>query len=110
MVVDDDADIREALCDILEDEGYATIAAGNGQVALEKLHGGRKPCMILLDLMMPVMDGWKFREAQQRDPELAKIPVVVITAAGKQASALSPRVLPKPLKVEEVLQAVADYC
>src|SRR5215510_8699670 len=61
LVVDDDQDIRDALCELLRDEGYEAIAVANGEEALTYLKGGNLPCVILLDLMMPVMDGWEFR-------------------------------------------------
>ena len=111
-MVDDDQDIRDALCELLEDEGYRAVSAANGQEALVYLNSREPPCVILLDLMMPVMDGWEFRRRQQSDPKFAKIPVVVITAAGKYgaASIAAERVLPKPLQLELVLQALADYC
>jgi CheY-like chemotaxis protein len=83
LVVEDDADIRSALCAILEDEGYRVARAANGQEALGLLHAGLRPSVILLDLMMPVMDGSDFRAAQLREPELASIPVVVLTADGR---------------------------
>src|SRR5919206_1695644 len=79
LVVEDDFAIRETLRELLEDEGYRVAWAANGKEALARLHE-RAPRVILLDLMMPVMDGWEFRVAQQRDPALASIPVVVISA------------------------------
>jgi CheY-like chemotaxis protein len=112
LVVDDDPDIRGALCELLEDEGYRAASAANGEEALDYLNSRERPCVILLDLMMPVMDGWEFRRQQQRDPRLSKIPVVVITAGGRYgASSIAvERVLPKPLQLEHVLEALAQYC
>jgi CheY-like chemotaxis protein len=63
LVVDDDADIRDAICGVLEGEGYTTLTAENGQMALTLLEKGRRPCVVLLDLMMPVMNGWEFMKA-----------------------------------------------
>jgi CheY-like chemotaxis protein len=80
LVVEDDAPIREALCAVLRDDGYAVAEAGDGQEALEFLRTHPTPRVILLDLMMPVMDGWTFLREQAADPALAGIPVVVITA------------------------------
>lgn len=81
LIVDDDAAIREALILALEDEGYQVQSANNGRDALDRLRRSpRKPDLILLDLMMPVMSGWDFRREQERDPELAAIPVVVLSA------------------------------
>jgi CheY-like chemotaxis protein len=82
MVVEDDADIRSALVTILSEEGYAVLSARHGREALEALRGGARPDVILLDLMMPVMNGADFRLAQLADPTLAHIPVVVLTADG----------------------------
>ncbi len=112
LVVDDDPDIRDALCELLEDEGYRAVSASNGQEALVYLKSREPPCVILLDLMMPVMDGWEFRRVQKGDPRWSNIPVVVITAAGNYgASTISvERVLPKPLQLEHVLEALAQFC
>jgi CheY-like chemotaxis protein len=112
LVVDDDQDIREALCELLRDEGYQAVAVANGEEALSFLRSGNLPCVILLDLMMPVMDGWEFRRHQASDPELSKIPVIVITAAGGQrASSISvEKVLSKPLHLDQVLEVLHQYC
>ena len=110
MVVEDDEGIRDALCDLLESEGFDVASAVHGRDALEKLRGpSERPDVILLDLMMPVMDGWAFRSEQQRDPALADIPVVVITAS-RQAdlASLRPRAfLKKPIDFDELLRALA---
>ena len=82
LVVDDDASIRAAMRELLETEGYDVTEAANGLAALGKLRAGLRPAVILLDLMMPVMDGWDLRTEQLRDPELAAIPVLIVTAAG----------------------------
>lgn len=109
LVVEDDEGIRDALCDLLESEGFAVSSAVHGRDALEKLrNNGARPDIILLDLMMPVMDGWAFRSEQQQDPSLADIPVVVITAS-RQAdlAALKPRAfLKKPIDFDELLRAL----
>lgn len=109
LVVDDDDDIREALRDLLETEGYRVVCADNGREALDALRGGVHPCIILLDLMMPVMDGWQFRTEQKRDPKLAKIPVVAITAAADPSS-IDVEVIMKPVDVQSVLGALEKYC
>ena len=92
--------------------GTGVSAAANGAEALGHLRAAELPCVILLDLMMPVMDGWEFRRRQQEDPRLAPIPVVVITAAGDhRASSISvQRILPKPLHLDAVLDALLEYC
>jgi CheY-like chemotaxis protein len=83
LVVDDDLDIREALAAVLESAGYTVQLAENGKAALEALGKGPLPSLILLDLMMPVMDGWQFREHQRESETLRSIPVVIISAGGK---------------------------
>lgn len=80
LVVDDDFDIRDTLQDLLELEGLRVASASNGRDALRKLRSGVRPAVILLDLMMPEMSGWEFRGEQLRDPELANIPVVILSA------------------------------
>lgn len=84
FVVEDNADILQALVQVLEDEGHAVRTAVNGRDALDKLRTSDAPLprVILLDLMMPVMDGWAFRAEQLADPTLADIPVIVLTADG----------------------------
>ena len=111
LVVDDDPDIRESLCDLIGDQGYRVLAAANGKEALAILRGGERVCVILLDLMMPVMDGWAFRQEQQTDEALAQIPVVVITASGKTNGAFAKvLVLRKPLRFDTVIGAVQERC
>jgi CheY-like chemotaxis protein len=80
LVVEDTADTRESLLLLLRAEGFAADGAANGLEALRQLRRGYEACLILLDLWMPVMDGWTFRFEQRRDPTLADIPVVVLTA------------------------------
>jgi CheY-like chemotaxis protein len=112
MVVDDDDDIRETLAGLLEDEGYSVVAYPSGQDALDALRRGIGPRVILLDLMMPVMDGAEFRREQLADPTLADIPVVLITAAGLERVSRSEysEVLRKPLKIDRVLDVIAGFC
>lgn len=82
LIVEDDRDIRESLSKGLSLLGVRTIAATQGQEALEILQKIEPPCLILLDIMMPVMDGWQFRAIQKTDSRIADIPVIVITADG----------------------------
>ncbi len=81
LVVEDDPDVRAAMCEALGELGYLVDEASNGLEALEHLRAGRRPSAILLDLMMPVMDGWTFRGVQRGDPTLSGIPVVVLSAS-----------------------------
>jgi CheY-like chemotaxis protein len=80
LVVEDDTDLRDAYRAILSRAGYNVLTACDGQEALEVLEAGIRPRLILLDLMMPVMNGYEFRAAQRMRPELAKIPTVLLTA------------------------------
>ena len=94
MVVDDDDDIRETLAAVLEDEGYEVAPFPTGRPRLTRSRAGVVPRVILLDLMMPVMDGAEFRRAQLADQALAGIPVILITAAGARVgsrASFSPR-------------------
>jgi len=107
LIVDDDEALREALAEVLAEEGLEVSCSANGQEALRALRSGLRPDLILLDLMMPVMDGWAFREEQAREPLLASIPVVVITAAHALHKPIDARaVVWKPFKVEELLGAI----
>ena len=110
LVVDDDADARGAIVSLLEMEGYSVAAAGDGQEALDYLHHFPPPAMILLDLMMPSMDGWQFRQQQQSDPILASIPVIIISALGARESNRdglgTVRTISKPIDDQELLVAI----
>jgi CheY-like chemotaxis protein len=85
LVVDDDADCRESLQLVLEDAGYAVAIAGDGREALQALESGPRPAAILLDLMMPVMDGKEFLAEIKRRPAFAAIPVIIVSAWGRKA-------------------------
>jgi CheY-like chemotaxis protein len=80
LVIDDDSDLRETLQMLLEQSGFLVTTAPNGRAALEALRSGARPGLILLDLMMPDMNGWQFLEALRADPSLASIPTVIMTA------------------------------
>jgi len=103
LVVEDDAAIRGSLCDALEDAGYPVRVAANGLEALEVLARFGPAAVVLLDLMMPVLDGEGFRRRQLADPQLASIPVVVMTAAHlRGAQHLGAPVLRKPFHIDEL--------
>jgi CheY-like chemotaxis protein len=115
LVVDDDVDIRDTIQDILQLSGYAVMQADNGFSALEYLRSAKElPCLILLDLTMPQMDGAEFREEQLKSRELAEIPVIVLTADGnteQQAQTLhAARVMRKPITLRALLDAVKQHC
>jgi two-component system, chemotaxis family, chemotaxis protein CheY len=111
LIVDDDADIREALIDILTDHGYHALAVSNGQEALAHLRGGARPRLILLDAMMPVMDGLSFRREQLLDPELSRLPVLMISAGILEDLDIGELglvgVLGKPIDLDRLLEVVA---
>ena len=109
LVVDDDADIREVMQLMLEHHGYAVQVATDGAEALARLHAGPRPSLILLDLMMPGMNGLEFRAEQLRDPELAEVPVVALTGASNVASeaeAAGLVVVRKPVGIAQLLAAI----
>jgi CheY-like chemotaxis protein len=112
LIVEDDKDLRDTLCDALELEGYVAVCVENGQAALRHLSTGARPCMILLDLMMPVMDGWTFRRELMKDDSLAAIPVIVMTAApqARAGAVASQAILYKPLHMSRVMQVVQEHC
>jgi CheY-like chemotaxis protein len=115
LVVEDDLSIREAVSEILELEGFSVSCAQNGAVALERLADpARRPGLILLDLMMPVMDGWSLARALAERPELAGIPVVILSASlGPEARSDAPSaaaVLAKPFELQRLLDAVDRLC
>jgi CheY-like chemotaxis protein len=108
LLVEDDAAIASSLGDALGEEGLRVATAANGREALAMLRNGPRPSAIILDLMMPVMDGWDFRHEQLRDPALKDIPVVVVTATGFSAETIRMQfgkvaVLPKPVPYLDLL-------
>lgn len=117
LVVDDDRDIRESLVEMLEEHGCAAMGAGNGRLAMKALEETRaeaKACLILLDLMMPEMDGRAFREEQMKREDLAGIPVIVISACREGIEDVTAMKvaghLQKPLGFDDVLRAASHYC
>lgn len=110
LLVEDDRSLRDTLADVLLDEGYEVAAAANGREALDRL-AASQPDLILLDLVMPVMDGWAFREEQRKTPELAAIPTVVLSAThptdGPGLRTLgADAVLSKPVRMERLIGAL----
>ena len=114
LVVEDDGAINDMLSQIFEEEGYTVVAVDNGQSAMAYLRANPVPCMILLDIMMPVMNGFQFLGEQQAEPRLSAIPVVVLTAdvrAAERARSLAvARVLNKPIHFDDLLAVVQTYC
>jgi CheY-like chemotaxis protein len=112
LVVDDDDDVREVLCDVLQATGLPAIGARNGREALAFLRQVPIPdvCLVLLDLMMPVMSGHEFLAEKQADPRLSAIPVVVMSARWDEAASVTLPFLRKPVDLDVLLSVIRDYC
>jgi CheY-like chemotaxis protein len=114
LVIDDYQDIRESIAMALGLEGYRVVTASNGLDALNKLYGGLRPCLIILDMMMPVMNGFAFRQSQLEDPELAKIPLIAystVTDPNETAQNLrADAYLYKPSDMSEITAIVQRFC
>ena len=114
LIVEDDADIARNLTDLLESEGYSVEVGCHGRAALERLRASPSlPSIILLDLMMPEMDGFQFRVEQEQDPRLALIPVVVMTADGhieaKKQRVGAKAFVRKPVDIDTLLDTVKRF-
>jgi CheY-like chemotaxis protein len=112
LIVEDDEDLREMMAHLLTLEGFEAATAANGREALAYLRTSGKPDVILLDLMMPVMDGWEFRRQLQADPKLAPVPVIVLSALdhARGANVDAAAFLKKPLDFDRLLHLVRAYC
>ena len=109
LIVDDEADLRESLQEYLEDQGYRVLTATNGQEALEVMSGDALPCVVILDLIMPVMNGRELHDRMQQDARLAAVPVIVSTSDPSRAPAGVP-ILRKPYDLRRLLAAVQTHC
>ena len=113
LIVEDDRDIRDVLADILVDEGYHVLLAEDGLEGLQRLRDGPQPALILLDLMMPRMDGFQFRDEQRSRPEWRDIPVVLLTAGGdlpdKAHQMGAADALRKPVKLDSLLEMIDRF-
>jgi CheY-like chemotaxis protein len=113
LVVEDDPLTRESVCEMLSEAGYPVATATNGAEALLHLRSNPPPCLILLDLMMPVMTGQEFRFEQLKDPDLARIPVIIVSAVDTGDLLQKLRAedcLPKPFRMGQLLESVSRYC
>jgi CheY-like chemotaxis protein len=111
LIVEDNEVVREGLAVVLRRAGYAVALAANGQEALAALRGGVRPDLILLDMLLPAVDGWRFLEQRRQEPALAAIPVVIMTGLGVAgpewaASLGAAGLLRKPVATEELLREV----
>ncbi len=115
LVVDDDANVARSLSNLLEDEGYRVVAAENGRRGLDLVEAGLRPNAIILDLMMPVMDGWDFRAEQLKDPAIRDTPVIVLTATGFSRKTIREQFgrvecLLKPPSTDHLLDTLRRVC
>jgi CheY-like chemotaxis protein len=114
LIVEDDRDVARSVADVLEAEGFSIFIAANGREALDHLHKSEPPALILLDMTMPVMNGWEFRREQEGTAQIAAIPVVVLTADGdayrKATSINAHGHLIKPVGIDELLNEVQRLC
>ena len=108
LIVEDDELIRRAMQMVLEWEGYQVSCVNNGQEALDSLRSGEHPALIVLDIMMPVLDGQQFRHEQLRDPSLAAIPVIVVSAASFAEVVNAAHHVRKPFEVQELIDAIHE--
>ncbi len=108
LIVEDEVTTRDALTDLLAKDGREIVTAGDGQEALKRLTEISRPRLILLDLMMPRMDGWEFLRHQSADPSIANIPTIVLSGSALPARAWHQ--LTKPVDVGRLLALVDQYC
>jgi CheY-like chemotaxis protein len=111
LIVEDDDDLREMMAQLLSLEGFQAATVTNGQEALEYLQQG-VPDLILLDMMMPVMDGWESRRHQKANPSMAAVPVIVLSALdqSRMGEVSAEAILKKPLDFDRLLELVRSYC
>jgi two-component system chemotaxis response regulator CheY len=111
LVIEDDIAVQQTLRDVLEMQGYDVITASNGKEGLDVLRSSEhSPALILLDLMMPNVNGWQFLDSQRNDPNLKDIPVVICSAYMESAKSVRPAaVIPKPIQLNQLLGAIKAY-
>ncbi len=114
LLVDDEADLRQTLSELLSEEGYQVATAAHGAAALEYLRAHPAPDLILLDVLMPVMNGLRFLEERRKEPRLARIPVLLLTACDDQpepgSAAEGLPLLAKPFRPSRLIELVAACC
>jgi len=110
LLVEDDESIRDVIEFALTHHGYSVTFAANGEEALRQLHDSREPYLILLDLMMPVMDGWELAKHMSLDSRLDNYPIVVLTASGENIESIPfKEILKKPIDVKRLYETVDRY-
>jgi CheY-like chemotaxis protein len=110
LIVEDDEDIRAAMAELLETEGFEVFVASNGQEGLEVMSQMKAPCLVLLDLMMPVMNGEDFLRQVRKDPALDIIPVIIVTASGRTPLPGTQGILKKPFEISDLFATVSTHC
>jgi CheY-like chemotaxis protein len=110
LIVEDEKELREMMCEVLELNGYTVVTAVEGQAALEALERIDHLCLVLLDLLMPGMNGWDFFKEIRARVKYATVPVIVHSSATESAPQGATRVLRKPLEFERLLDVVREFC
>jgi CheY-like chemotaxis protein len=112
LVVDDDDDLREIIAETIANAGYVVEQAENGLVALDRMRAQPHPppCVVVLDLMMPVMNGWQLVAAMHADASLSGVPICILTAQDRMAPPPNACLLKKPLRTSDLLAKIAEYC
>jgi CheY-like chemotaxis protein len=114
LVIDDDHDIRDLVVFYLNSHGYQASGVSNGEEAITQLQTGDRTDLIILDLMMPIMDAWEFRQLQQQDPAIGQIPVVLISATDEVSYEVGPLeaagFIRKPIDFAHLLATVGQHC
>ena len=108
LIVEDEIAVRDALTELVNKDGREIVTASDGQEALARLAEVPRPCLILLDLMMPRMNGWEFLQRKSADPLIADIPTIVLSGSGRPAGAAHH--LTKPVDVNRLLTLIDQYC
>ena len=110
LIVESEDDLREIMRAPLEFNGYTVVAAAEGQSALDRIDGIDRVCLVLLDLVMPGMNGWDFYQQLRQRPQLAEVPVIVHSSSPSNAPVGVTRVLRKPLMLDRLLSVVREFC
>src|SRR5689334_1963358 len=110
LIIEDEKGIRESLQEVLEYEGFQVSTASHGREGLEMLESNLAPAIILLDLMMPVMNGWEFAEAVNKSPEYSSIPIIIVSAFADKAEAINAKgIVKKPINLDQLLSLINEW-